>query len=54
MFFDNPKLDNIEKLLSEHGAQNIHVTSITKDWVNLKFDFLINTQQVCLGLMWFR
>ena len=28
MFFDNPKLDNIEKLLSEHGAQNIHVTSI--------------------------
>lgn len=51
MFFDNPKLDNIEKLLSEHGAQNIHVTSITKDWVNLKFDFLINTQQVCLGLI---
>jgi hypothetical protein len=50
MFFTNSKLENINKLLSELGAQDIHVSAITNNWVTLKFDFLIDRKKVSLSL----
>lgn len=50
MFYDTQKLEVIKSLLSELGAQNIHVTKNSNNWVSLNFDFLIDVQQVCLGL----